>query len=39
MTWNWIVTIVILVGAEIDAELDHKATTPLGRVPRRTVAP
>jgi membrane protein len=34
MTWNWIVTIVVLVGAEIDAELDHKAAAPFGR-PRR----
>jgi membrane protein len=31
MTWNWIVTIVVLVGAEIDAELDHKAAAPFGR--------
>jgi membrane protein len=39
MTWNWIVTIVILMGAEIDAARDHKATTPLGGVPRRAAAP
>jgi len=29
MTWNWIVTIVILVGAEIDAELEGAAAKPL----------
>lgn len=34
MTWSWIVTIVVLVGAEIDAELDRKAAAPFGR-PRR----
>jgi membrane protein len=36
MTWSWIVTIVVLVGAEIDAELDRKAAAPFGR-PRRDV--
>lgn len=36
MTWNWIVTIVMLVGAEIDAECEHKPATPLGRTQRST---
>ena len=30
MTWNWISTIVILIGAEIDAELDREPAPPLG---------
>lgn len=30
MTWTWLVTIVILVGAEIDAVLARKPSTPLG---------
>jgi membrane protein len=34
MTWNWIVTIVILVGAEIDAILGRRPGTPLGQ-PRK----
>jgi hypothetical protein len=28
MTWNWIATIVILVGAEIDAELEKSSARP-----------
>jgi membrane protein len=37
MIWNWIVTIVILVGAEIDAELNRKPAAHLGQ-PRRPPA-
>ena len=29
MTWNWFVTIVILIGAEFDAELDGERPKPL----------
>jgi membrane protein len=35
MIWNWIVTIVMLVGAEIDAELEREPTTPIGPTRRR----
>jgi len=34
MTWNWIVTIVILIGAEIDAELDGASSKPLNEAAR-----
>jgi membrane protein len=36
MVWNWIVTIVILVGAEIDAEFDRKPAASLGRAQPHT---